>query len=127
MKNFPELLKEANEQINTISVDELKLAINDPSLIILDVQPKDVVEKNGMIPNAIHTNRGFLEFYVDQRPDNPFKKITVKPENKIVVYCGAGGQGALAAKTLQDMGFSNVSNLEGGSGAWLSAGNELEK
>ena len=127
MKNFPELLKEANEQIKTISVEELKLVMNDPSFIILDVQSKEVVEKDGMIPNAIHTNRGFLEFYMDQRPENPFKKITVKPENKIVVYCGAGGQGALAAKTLQDMGFGHVSNLEGGSGAWLKAGHELEK
>ena len=68
-----------------------------------------------------------MEFYFDQRPDNPFKKLDVKPQNKIVVYCGAGGQGALATKTLQDMGFKNVSNLEGGSNAWLEAGNTLIK
>lgn len=127
MKNFPDLLKEANEQIKTVSVDELKSFINDPNLIIIDVQSKEAIKENGMIPNAIHANRGFLEFYIDQRPDNPFKKIDVKPENKIVVYCGAGGQGALATKTLQDMGFNSVSNLEGGSGAWVQAGNKLTK
>ncbi len=127
MKNFPDLLKEANEQIKTVSVDEFKTFMNDPNLIIIDVQSKEAVEKNGMIPNAIHANRGFLEFYIDQRPDNPFKKIDVKPENKIVVYCSAGGQGALATKTLQDMGFKGVSNLEGGSGAWIQAGNKLTK
>ena len=127
MKSFPQLIKEANDQIKTISVEEFKSFVNDPSFVIIDVQSKDAVEKSGMIPNAIHSNRGFLEFYFDQRPDNPFKKLDVKPEDKIVVYCGAGGQGALATKTLQDMGFKDVSNLEGGSNAWVEAGNTLTK
>ena len=127
MKSFPQLIKEANDQIKTISVEEFKSVVNDPSFIIIDVQSKDAVEESGMIPNAIHCNRGFLEFYFDQRPDNPFKKLDVKPEDKMVVYCGAGGQGALATKTLQDMGFKNVSNLKGGSNAWIEAGNTLTK
>jgi rhodanese-related sulfurtransferase len=127
MKSFPQLIKEAKDQIKSVSVQELKSFINDPNIIIIDVQSKDAVEKSGMIPNAIHSNRGFLEFYFDQRPDNPFKKLDVKPEDKIVVYCGAGGQGALATKTLQDMGFKDVSNLEGGSNAWVEAGNTLTK
>ena len=127
MKSFPQLIKEANDQIKTISVEEFKSCVNDPSFVIIDVQSKDAVEKSGMIPNAIHCNRGFLEFYFDQRPDNPFKKLDVKPEDKMVVYCGAGGQGALATKTLLDMGFKNVSNLKGGSNAWIEAGNTLTK
>ena len=49
------------------------------------------------------------------------------PGDKIIVYCGGGGQGALATKTLQDMGFQDVSNLEGGSSAWIKAGNKLTK
>ena len=125
MKSFPELIKEANDQINTVSVEELQSVIDDPNLILVDVQSKDAVEENGMIKNAIHANRGFLEFYFDQREDNPFKKIDVKSDSKIVIYCGAGGQGALAAKTLMDMGFDEVSNLEGGSAAWAEAGNIL--
>ena len=86
-----------------------------------------MIEKVGMIPNAIHANRGFLEFYADQREDNPFKKSEIDNNKKIIVYCGAGGQGALATKTLQDMGFQDVSNLEGGSDAWIKAGNKLTK
>ena len=127
MKNFPQLIKEANEKIRTISVDGLKSIINDQNLTIIDVQSKEAVEESGMIPNAIHANRGFLEFYIDQRSDNPFKKIDVMPADKIIVYCGGGGQGALATKTLQDMGFQDVSNLEGGSSAWIKAGNKLTK
>ena len=96
-------------------------------LVIIDVQSKDTVEKNGMIKGAVHANRGFLEFYADQREDNPFRKKELDPLKKVVIYCGAGGQGALATKTLQDMGFEDVSNLEGGVNSWLSNGNSLEK
>ena len=86
MKNFPQLIKEANEEINTVSVEELKSFMDDTNLIIIDVQSKDAVEQSGMIQNAVHCNRGFLEFYFDQRPNNPFKKLDVNPQNKIVVY-----------------------------------------
>ena len=125
MKSFIDLLNEANSEITTITVDELKLILDHPQTLIIDVQSKDVVDNSGMIPNAIHANRGFLEFYADQREDNPFKKKEITTNKKIIVYCGAGGQGALATKTLQDMGFKDVSNLEGGSAAWVKAGNNL--
>ncbi len=125
MKSFIDLLNEANLEIKTITVDELKLILDHPQTLIIDVQSRDVVDNSGMIPNAIHANRGFLEFYADQREDNPFKKKEITTNKKIIVYCGAGGQGALATKTLQDMGFKDVSNLEGGSAAWVKAGNNL--
>ena len=74
MKSFINLLDEANAEIKTISVTELKSIINQSDIVIIDVQSKDVIEKIGMIPTAIHANRGFLEFYADQREDNPFRK-----------------------------------------------------
>ena len=127
MKSFIDLLDEANAKIKTITVEELKKIMNESQVVIIDVQSKDVVDKSGMIPKAIHANRGFLEFYADQRDDNPFKKKEINNNKKIIVYCGAGGQGALATKTLQDMGFEDVRNLEGGSDAWVKAGNILTK
>ena len=48
------------------------------------------------------------------------------PDKHVVLYCGTGGRSALAAKTLLDMGFSEVSSLAGGVDAWKSAGNVLE-
>ena len=108
MKSFIDLLDEANSEIKTISVEDLKLILDNPQTLIIDVQSKDVVDNSGMIPNAIHANRGFLEFYADQREDNPFKKKKINNNKKIIVYCGAGGQGALATKTLQDMGIRMV-------------------
>ena len=127
MKSFINLLDEANAEIKTISVTELKSIMNQSDIVIIDVQSKDVIEKVGMIPNSIHANRGFLEFYADQIKDNPFKKSEIDNNKIIIIYCGAGGQGALATKTLKDMGFQDVSNLEGGSDAWIKAGNNLTK
>ena len=125
MKSFIDLLDEANAEIKTITVKELELIINQPGVTIIDVQSKDVISKSGMIPNAIHANRGFLEFYADQRENNPFRIKEIDGSKKIIIYCGAGGQGALATKTLQDMGFSDVSNLQGGSEAWIKAGYKM--
>ena len=125
MKSFIDLLDEANAEIKTITVKELELIINQPGVTIIDVQSKDVISKSGMIPNAIHANRGFLEFYADQRENNPFRIKEIDISKKIIIYCGAGGQGALATKTLLDMGFSDVSNLQGGSEAWIKAGNKM--
>ena len=125
MKSFIDLLDEANAEIKNITVKELELIINQPGVTIIDVQSKDVISKSGMIPNAIHANRGFLEFYADQRENNPFRIKEIDSSKKIIIYCGVGGQGALATKTLQDMGFSDVSNLQGGSEAWIKAGNKM--
>ena len=49
MKSFPELINEANNQINTVSVEELQSIIDDPKLILVDVQSKEAVEESGMI------------------------------------------------------------------------------
>ena len=83
MKSFINLLDDANAEIKTISVTELKSIMNQSDIVIIDVQSKDVIEKVGMIPNAIHANRGFLEFYADQREDNPFKKSEIDNNKKM--------------------------------------------
>ncbi len=53
----------------------------------------------------------------DELPDN---------DQRIVVHCAVGGRGTLAAKTLQDMGYTNVANMEGGMNAWREKGYEVE-
>jgi len=122
MKSFKELIGQANREINTISVEDLVKDINKDNIVVIDVQSKDAVKKAGMIPGAIHAERGMLEFHADQSEENPFRISELDPSKQIVVYCGVGGQGALSAKTLKDMGFKNVSNLEGGVKAWKDSG-----
>jgi|TARA_A100001035_G_scaffold189527_1_gene151273 rhodanese-related sulfurtransferase len=127
MKTFPELLEEANAEIKSVSPEEVKQQLDNEEIILVDVRSKDVIEAEGQIEGSIHVPRDMLEFHADQRPDNPLRKEELNPEKKIVVYCGVGGQGTLSTKTLQDMGYSDVSNLTGGTKAWVEAGFNLKK
>ena len=96
-------------------------------LSLLMFAQKDAIEAEGQIEGSVHVPRDMLEFHADQRPDNPLRKEELDPEEKIVVYCGVGGQGTLSTKTLQDMGYKDVSNLSGGTNAWVKAGFEIKK
>ena len=127
MKTFPELLEEANAEIKSVSPEEVKQQLDNEEIILVDVRSKDVIEAEGQIEGSIHVPRDMLEFHADQRPDNPLRKEELNPEKKIVVYCGVGGQGTLSTKTLQDMGYIDVSNLSGGTSAWVKAGFKLKK
>ena len=127
MKTFPELLEEANAEIKSVSPEELKQQLDNEEIILVDVRSKDVIEAEGQIEGSVHVPRDMLEFHADHRPDNPLRKEELDPEKKIVVYCGVGGQGTLSTKTLQDMGYSDVSNLSGGTKAWVEAGFNLKK
>ena len=127
MKTFPELLEDANAEIKSVSPEELKQQLDNKEIILIDVRSKDVIEAEGQIEGSVHVPRDMLEFHADQRPDNPLRKEELDPEKKIVVYCGVGGQGTLSTKTLQDMGYSHVSNLTGGTKAWVEAGFNLKK
>ena len=127
MKTFPELLEEASAQIKSVNPEELKQKLDNEEIILVDVRSKDAIEAEGQIEGSVHVPRDMLEFHADQRPDNPFSKEELDPEKEIVVYCGVGGQGTLSTKTLQDMGYKNVSNLKGGAKAWAEAGFELKK
>ena len=127
MKTFPELLEEANAEIKSVSPEELKQQLDNEEIILVDVRSKDVIEAEGQIEGSVHVPRDMLEFHADQRQDNPLRKEELNPQKKIVVYCGVGGQGTLSTKTLQDMGYSDVSNLTGGTKAWVEAGFNLKK
>ena len=116
MKKFDELMNVSNE-ITNISIDEAKKKLNDPNVQFIDVRDKNSFETE-TIGNAVHLERGLLEFYLaDGSPleNDMFKK---NPEKEYVVFCGLGGQSTLASKTMQDMGLKNVKNLTGGMTAW---------
>jgi len=67
----------------------------------------------------VHVSRGLLEFQAD--PESPMYNDALRPDRRLILYCGSGGRSALAAKTLLDMGYSDVASLAGGYGAWCKA------
>ncbi|MDC2999792.1 rhodanese-like domain-containing protein [Candidatus Pelagibacter sp.] len=116
MKKFDEVMS-VSKEIKNITASEAKEKLNDPNVQFIDVRDKDSFLK-GTIGNAIHLDRGLLEFYLAEGSpleNDIFKK---NPDKEYVVFCGVGGQGTLATKTMKDMGVKNVKNITGGMKEW---------
>jgi rhodanese-related sulfurtransferase len=123
-KGFRALVDEAMAEVKTYSVEEAKAKMNDPQVQIVDI--RDVRELSaGTVVGSFHAPRGMLEFWVD--PASPYFKPLFADEGKeFVLFCGAGWRSALAAKTLQDMGMTNVAHIDGGYAEWLKQGAPTE-
>ena len=123
-KGHKQLVDEAMAQVKTYSVAEVRERLGAPDVQIVDI--RDVRELNaGTVTGAFHAPRGMLEFWVD--PASPYHKPIFADESKeFILFCGAGWRSALAAKTLQDMGMSNVAHIDGGFGEWKKQGGPTE-
>ena len=113
IKSSTTLVTEALDQIKTISTDEAfeKSSKNECNLI--DIRDIRELDKEGRVENSNHIPRGMLEFWLD--PDSVYFKDGKLDMNKeMVLFCAGGLWSALAAKTLQEMGFEKVSHIDGG-------------
>src|SRR5438477_10170791 len=114
MGDFKELLNEAKKQIKEVSVQEVRDKLNpDNGFTLVDVREGDEWEQ-GHLDKALFLPRGFLEVKAD--------KTLTDRNQPIVVYCAGGTRSALAAKTLQDLGYSNVYSMRGGFTEWKNNG-----
>lgn len=119
-KGFRELIDEAMAKIKTLSVEEAYQRFGASSAVFVDIRDIRELERDGLIPGAFHAPRGMLEFWVD--PDSPYHKKIFGSGRDFVLYCQSAWRSSLSAATLQEMGFANVSHLEGGFKAWKDAG-----
>jgi len=109
-----EMLEQARATVHEKSVAEIKAQ---PDSVLFDVRESDEWEE-GHIEGAVHLPRGFLEFFADPRSPNSKPEVTAHRAEQVVVYCGSGRRSLLAAKTLQELGYSDVVSLKGGYKAW---------
>jgi rhodanese-related sulfurtransferase len=116
-KSYQQLVREAKAAVRNTSPDELRRRLEGGEpLVLIDVrEPQEWSQ--GVLPNANRIPRGVLEGQVEGR---------LPRDATVVLYCAAGNRSALAAKSLVEMGFDKVENLEGGFGAWSRAGYPLE-
>src|SRR5438046_3575435 len=114
MSDFKEILSQAKRQIKELSVQEVREKLNpDNGFTLLDVSEGDEWEQ-GHLDQAIFLPRGFLEVKAD--------KLLADKTQPIVVYCAGGVRSALAAKTLQDLGYTDVYSMRGGFNEWKNNG-----
>jgi rhodanese-related sulfurtransferase len=127
-KGFRSLVDEAMAQVKTYTVAEVlaKSADTNSKDKVQIVDIRDVRElKAGTVTSSMHAPRCMLEFWVD--PESPYhKKVWADESKEFILFCGAGWRSALAAKTLQDMGMTNVAHIDGGYEAWVNAGGPVE-
>ena len=126
IKSPQTLISEASKEIKTISAQEaLDLSKNNKCNLI-DLREEGELNNTGSIENSTHIPRGLIEFSLSL--NSPLIQNNIIDTNKdIVLFCAAGGRSALAAKTLKDMGFKNVSHIEGGFGAMEIEGFKVNK
>ena len=113
IKSSQTLVAEALKEIKTISPEEALKLSNEGKSNLIDIRDIRELENEGKVENSLHIPRGMLEFWVD--PESVYFKDGKLDLNKeMVLFCAGGLRSALAAKSLQDMGFDNVSHIDGG-------------
>jgi len=111
---FLKLVNEAKTKIKETNVADVTRRLDAGEKLILVDTREDSEWANGHVPGAIHLGKGVIERDIEQAvPDTA---------TKLILYCGGGFRSALAAESLQRMGYSNVESMDGGWKAWVSAG-----
>jgi molybdopterin/thiamine biosynthesis adenylyltransferase/rhodanese-related sulfurtransferase len=116
MTNFRDLLSKVKSEIKEVTPEDVdeRLRRGD-RFLILDVREDEEVE-HGILPGARHVTRGHLESRVED--------VLTDKDAEVVVYCAGGVRSAFATKTLEELGYSNVSSMSGGFTRWKDLGLE---
>ena len=124
-KTVKMLVAEAKQQTKSISPADAHGQQQTGDAILIDIRDIRELQRDGRIEGAFHAPRGMLEFWAD--PDSPYHKEIFATEGELVLFCASSWRSALAAKTLQDMGFSNIRDMDGGFTAWTTASLPITK
>lgn len=108
-----ELVKRANEVVETIDAETALQRQTDGTGVLIDIRDIRELYREGTVKDAMHVPRGMLEFWFDEQ--SPYHKPALADDGKnYVLYCASGWRSALSAKSLLEMGFENISHVEGG-------------
>ncbi len=118
-RGFLKLVADAKRIVRETTVAEIRRRqAAGETFHFIDVR-EDCEWEKGRLPRSVHMGRGVLERDIEKTiPDRGAE---------IVLYCGGGFRSALAAQSLQLMGYNNVVSMDGGFGGWVEAGGPVEK
>ena len=117
MKSGSDLITEAKSRITEVTPQQVRERIQrDKSVVLLDVREPN--EWNmGRVPGAVHIPRGIIETSIEAR---------VPRTAQVIIYCAGGNRSALAADTMQQMGYTSVQSMSGGFMDWVGTGGPVE-
>ena len=116
MTGVMEMVATARAGIENLTPAEVADEIDRGDVLLVDLREPDETA-NGVIPGALSAPRGMLEFHAD--PATPYHLDCFDPGRRVIVYCASGARSALAAKSLQDLGYGDVAHLDGGFKRWM--------
>jgi rhodanese-related sulfurtransferase len=108
-KDLHRLARLARQEIQEISPQDARTKVAQGALLI-DVRDEDELLRNPPLAGALHLSRGRLEYLITD--------AVASKHDLLVLYCGGGNRGALAAASLQSLGYTQVFNIRGGLHAW---------
>ena len=113
MASFRELLADAKSKIKEVDTQTAATKIDANQAVVLDVREPDEFEQGALL-GVVHIPRGHLEAQIETK--------IVDKTAPVIVYCAGGVRSAFAAKTLQELGYTNVLSMAGGFGKWKDEG-----
>ena len=117
-KSYQQLVMESFQQFPQVAPADLQARLaGGEQIAVIDVREPDEFAK-GKIPGSYTIPRGLLEMQVDGR---------LPHDTTVVLYCAGGGRSALACRSLAEMGYEKVENLEGGFQGWVGSGLPVER
>jgi rhodanese-related sulfurtransferase len=123
-KTAAQMVAEAKGRIENLTPEQAAAELEGGDVVLIDIREDADRIQNGAIPNSVRAPRGMLEFWAD--PTSAFHREEFDPARRTILYCGGGGQSALAADTLQRMDY-NIAHLDGGITAWKEEGRPVEE
>ena len=123
IKSSQTLVLEALKEVKTIRPEQALKLSRENKCNLIDIRDIRELQKEGKVENSKHMPRGMLEFWLD--PSSPYSK-NIDENKEIVLFCAGGLRSALAAKSLKEMGFENVSHIDGGFAAMKAKGFKID-
>ncbi len=124
-KTAAQMVQVAKQRVENLSVDQVAGELASGDALLVDIREPGESAQSGAIPGAVAAPRGMLEFWAD--PSSPYHRPEFDPQRRVILHCASGGRSALAADTLQQMGYTKVAHLDGGIKAWTEAGQPVTR
>lgn len=126
MSRADELLAAARSGLDRVGPEAARAAMEQDGAVLVDIRPDPQRTEDGSVPGAVVIARNVLEWRCD--PTSEFRDERVSdPDRCLIVMCNEGYQSSLVAATLQQLGHSRATDLDGGFQAWRAAGLPVER
>jgi rhodanese-related sulfurtransferase len=123
-RSVSQMVAEAKQAVENLTPEQTADEIARGDALIVDLREPAERTDTGAIAGSLHAPRGMLEFYAD--PASVYHRAELDPTRRTILYCASGGRSALAARTLRELGYTDVAHLDGGLKAWIASGQPLD-